>query len=87
MIEYKQLVGSGSVDSGYNFEYVIQAAGKLGAKYAVLSRFSEMKIITIDTLEEHRFEVAALSDYQEKFEDLWNLVSKESAVKSVAQRE
>lgn len=84
VIEYKQLVGSGSVDSDYNFEYVIQAAGKLGAKYAVLSRFSEVKIITLDTLEEHRFEVAASSDYQEKFEDLWDLLSKESAVKSVA---
>jgi len=82
VVEYKPLVGSGPIDTDYNFEYVIEAAGKLGAKYAVVTRFSETKIITLDNLAEQRFEVQAKSDYEERFDELWNTLSKESAIKT-----
>jgi hypothetical protein len=83
VIEYKPLIGSGSVDTPYNLEYVKKAARKLGAKYAILTRFSEMMIVTLESLEKHSFEVLAKSDYEEKFKSLWNMLSKESATKTL----
>ncbi len=75
VIEHKPLVGTGSVDKDENYEYVVTAAGKLGAKYAVVTRFHETVIISLDNFDEQSFKVLGKSDYEEKFDDLWNTLS------------
>ena len=82
IIEYKKLV-SGSVEKDDTFAKIMEAASQLGAKYAVLTRFSETKVYDLgDAFEVANFEVGAESEYETKFEDLWRLLSKNSAMRT-----
>lgn len=51
-------------------------------RYYVLTRFSEMIIAPFNAEEEekHEFEVGATSDYDSKFDVLWDTLSKEAAL-------
>jgi len=80
VIEYKKL-GFGRVVKKGNKKKILHEAIKLQAKYAVLTSFSETKIYKVkDELEIASFTAYGKSEYETKFEELWNFLSKESAM-------
>ena len=80
VIEYKKLV-SGSVEKDDAFARIMEVASQLGVKYAIFTRFSETKVYDVgDEFEVASFEIGGESEYETKFEKLWRLLSKNSAM-------
>lgn len=60
----------------YNINKLLDAASELKAKYAVLTRFRDMVIYSVETRK--RLLTLHVSEYNKKIDELWNILSKKS---------
>lgn len=84
VIDYKR-TGFGRVEKHGNKKKILEEGTKLQTKYAVLTSFSETRIYSVKgEAEITSFNTYGKSEYVTKFEELWNLLSKESAMEKLA---